>query len=276
MATKVGFLDASAGSPSYAGADIRGLLSLVAGVAPSGRGLGATSGVRPGTLTTTAFLSGGSNQTWNVSAHGGVIDAETSLTAGPYLYSTDGTDTGTISAANATYARIDILYVQINDSVQDGSGLESGQVLYLAGTAGPSPSAPSPSVSPSSRALVLAQINVPAVGGGNPTITWVAPVAGGPQASTSSASWIQGALRIQVWSSAVANVAAGGTLNSTVSFPQAFSQTPIAVFATTATGRYTVATSSYTTTNFNLNVGNWSSGAPGTATGIVYLAIGTA
>lgn len=168
-------LDASSGAPSYTGQMLRDTLSALAGVAPSGRPLGATSGVRPGTPSTTVFLSGGSNFTWNVAAHSGVIDAETAAAAGPYMYATDGTDTGTITAANATNPRVDIIYVQINDNTQDGSGLESVVVGYLAGTPAASPVAPSP---PTTRGIVLANINVPAVGGGNPAASWVAPTFG--------------------------------------------------------------------------------------------------
>lgn len=163
-------LDASSGAPSYSGQMLRQTLSALAGTAPSGRPLGAVSGVRPGTPATTVFLSGGSNFTWNVAAHSGVIDGETSAAAGPYFYATDGTDTGTITAANATNPRIDIIYVQINDNTQDGSALENAVVGYLAGTPAGSPVAPAAPA----RSIVLANIAVPAVGGGNPAASWAA------------------------------------------------------------------------------------------------------
>lgn len=183
MATNVLALDAASGAPTYSGQNFRDALSVLAGPAPAGRPLGANSGVRPGTPSTTAFLSGTNNFTWNVAAHSGVMDVEASANAGPYLYSTDGTDTGTITAANATNPRIDILYMQVNDNVQDGSALESGAVMYLAGTPAASPSAPSP---PNTRTLVIANITVPQVGGGNPTVAWVAPIACAPDSANVS------------------------------------------------------------------------------------------
>ncbi|HET6915091.1 MAG TPA: hypothetical protein VFH56_03285, partial [Acidimicrobiales bacterium] len=90
----------------------------------------------------------------------------------PYLYATDGNDTSSISAADATNPRVDIVFVQVNDTVQDGSGAESASVGYLAGTPASSPVAPAAPA----RSLVLAQISVPKAGGGNPTVSWVAPV----------------------------------------------------------------------------------------------------
>lgn len=169
MATTVFALDAITGAPSYTGQMLRDALSNFAGVAPVSRALGVRSGVRPGTGVR-ASLSGASNFTWNVAAHAGIIDAEASATAGPYMYATDGTDTGTVTAANATNPRIDILYLKINDNAQDGSGLANGVVGYLAGTPAATPAAPATPA----RSLLLATISVPAVGGGNPTLTWVA------------------------------------------------------------------------------------------------------
>jgi hypothetical protein len=168
MATTVLYLDAASAAPSYNGQGLRTGLSPLAGVAPIARPLGATSGVRPGTPSTTVSVSG---TTWSCAAHSGIIDAESSANAGPYLYATDGTDTGTVTAADATNPRVDIVYVQVNDQVQDGSGLESGTVGYAAGT--PAASNPQPPTTPP-RSLVLAQISVPKSGGGNPTVSWVA------------------------------------------------------------------------------------------------------
>ena len=163
-------LDASSGSPSYSAQATRQAFSALMGVSPSTRSLGATSGVRPGTPTNTVNIT--NNNTWNVGAHSGVLDVETSPFAAPYLYATTGGDSGTITAANATYARVDIVYVQVSDNVQDSSGSETGTVGYLAGTPAASPVAPAAPA----RSMVLAQINVPAVGGGNPTVSWVAPI----------------------------------------------------------------------------------------------------
>jgi hypothetical protein len=164
-------LDATSGSPAFTAQQTRQALSVLAGPAPAGRPLGARSGVRLGTPTTTAFLSGTGSTTWNVGAHSGVLDTQTAAAAGPYYYATDGSDTGAITAANASNPRIDILYVKVNDNVQDSSGLTSGQVLYLAGTAAASPTQPATPA----RGMAIARINVPTSGGGSPTVTWIAP-----------------------------------------------------------------------------------------------------
>lgn len=169
MATTAFPLDALSGAPTYYAQSIRQAFSAFLGVAPAGRPLGATSGVRPGTPSTTVTVSG---FTWACAAHSGVLDVQAAAVAGPYLYATDGNDTSSISAADATNPRVDIVFVQINDTVQDGSGAESASVGYLAGTPASSPVAPAAPA----RSLVLAQISVPKAGGGNPTVSWVAPV----------------------------------------------------------------------------------------------------
>lgn len=174
MTTIVLPLDAASGSPSFSAQATRQAFSALAGAAPSGRPLGATSGVRPGTPSTTVTATG---FTWSCAAHAGVLDVQASATAGPYLYATDGTDTGSITAANGTNPRVDIIYVQVNDNVQDSSGSEGGLIGYLAGTPAASPVAPSP---PNSRCMVLANISVPVSGGGNPSVSWVAPTFGTP------------------------------------------------------------------------------------------------
>ena len=176
-------LDASSGSPSYSAQATRQAFSALMGLAPSGRPLGATSGVRPGTPTTTVTIT--NNTTWNVAAHAGVLDVESSPLAAPYMYATTGGDSGTITAANATYARVDIVYVQVSDNVQDSSGSETGAIGYLAGTPAASPTAPATPA----RSMVLAQITVPAVGGGNPTVSWVAPTWGAVPWTTYTPQW---------------------------------------------------------------------------------------
>lgn len=171
MAITVLPIDASAGAPAYSAQHTRQAFSAFLGPAPTGRPVGAISGVRPGTPSTTVSLSGTGSMTWNVAAHAGVIDGEPA-SAGPYLYATDGTDTGTITAANATNPRVDIIYVRVDDADQDASGLRGGTVGYLSGTPAATPYAPATPA----RSIVIADINVPASGGGAPTVSWVAPV----------------------------------------------------------------------------------------------------
>jgi hypothetical protein len=168
MTTIVLPLDASSGTPTFNAQQTRQAFSAFLGPAPSGRPLGAISGVRPGTPSTTVSVTG---TTWSCAAHSGVLDVEASAAAGPYLYATDGSDTGSITAADGTNPRVDIIYVQVSDNVQDSSGSEGGTVGYLAGTPAATPVAPNAPA----RSLVIANIAVPKLGGGNPAVSWMAP-----------------------------------------------------------------------------------------------------
>jgi len=170
MAIVVHPIDASAGAPAYTAQQTRQVFGALTGWATSARPLGARSGVRPGTPSTTVALSGAGNTTWTVGAHSGILDTESPVAAGAYQYATDGTDTGTINTASVSIQRVDIIWVAVNDTVQDSSGLRGGAVTYQAGTV--ANTAPTPT---NARAMVLAQITVPISGGGNPTVAWVAP-----------------------------------------------------------------------------------------------------
>jgi hypothetical protein len=187
MAIVVHPIDASAGAPAYTAQQTRQAFGALTGFATTARPLGARSGVRPGTPATTVALSGAGSTTWTVGAHSGILDTESPVAAGAYQYATDGTDTGTITAASVSIARVDIIWVAVNDTVQDSSGLRNGVVTYQAGTV--AGTAPAPT---NARAMVLAQINVPISGGGAPTVTWVAPysvAAGGILVCKSSADY---------------------------------------------------------------------------------------
>lgn len=169
--------DAVTGSPVYSATQGRTAMAGAMGGATSARPLGGFTGVRPGTPSTIATAT---STTWTVTAFGGYIDLESSATNGGYFFSFQSTSTGTVTAA-AGSARVDLLYVQIADSnTGDGTSGAPRVILdYQAGTAG----AGVPTLS-AARAFVLAQINVPASGGGSPTVTWVSPytsAAGGLQ-----------------------------------------------------------------------------------------------
>lgn len=264
-------IDASSGSPSYTAQQTRMAFSALMGPAPAGRPLGATSGVRQGTPSTTVTCTGTGSMTWNCAAFSAVLDVEASATAGPYLAAFDGTDTGTITAQDPTNPRIDIIYAQINDTVQDGSGLRGCSINYLAGTAAPSPVAPSP---PNTRTLVIANISVPKSGTGAPSATWVAPIAGGPQSTATT--WVQGGLRFQVWTQNVANVPSSTSTHFTIPFPTAFSAAAIYVSPTVADIHYVPSATTYTSTNFSLGILNPTTGAPGGTTPVNFFAIGPA
>jgi hypothetical protein len=172
MTARVWPVDAVAGAPVYSGRALRqSLVAPLAGGASSTRPLGARSGVRPGTPASTVTAT---STTWTCRPHAGVLDVETAAEAGPYGYAIDANVTGSVNAANATNPRIDIIYVQLSDPAEsDGSSVPGVLVDYLAGTAASSPSAPAAPA----RAVAIAQINVPAAGGGSPSVTWVAPYA---------------------------------------------------------------------------------------------------
>jgi hypothetical protein len=187
-------IDASSGSPSYTSQETREAFSAFLGIAPSGRPVGAVSGVRPGTGENTVTST---SSTWSCASHSGVVDAETPALAGPYLYATDGSDSGAVNAPNATNPRIDIVFVRVWDDDQDSTGLRKAEVDYLAGTAASSPVPPSAP----SRSMVLAQINVPKSGGGSPSVDWVAPVFGAvpfARVNKTNAQNIAGATDVQL------------------------------------------------------------------------------
>lgn len=171
MTNTAWLLNAVSGAPSYTGPMVRQAMSVLLGGATSSRPLGARSGVRIGTPSTTVSAT---STTWTVQPHSGVLDLEASAIAGPYQYAIDTAATGSVTAADATYARVDIVYVTINDPAEsDGSSTPGITVGYLAGTPAPSPSAPTTPA----RSMVLATLNVPASGGGAPTVVWSAPIA---------------------------------------------------------------------------------------------------
>jgi hypothetical protein len=109
--------------------------------------------------------------TWTVTPFGGVIDGETSAVAGGYNFSFDSNQTGSVTAADATNPRIDLLYVKVSDPAEgDGSANPIIQCLYVAGTAAASPAVPATPA----RSIPLATILVPHTGGGSPSVSFVA------------------------------------------------------------------------------------------------------
>lgn len=158
-------LDPVGGSPSYSGENVRQTLSALLGLPPSGRPLGCNSGVRPGSSAT---LVSATSTTWTVGIHSGILDLETPTTAGGYFYAIKVAETGSMTAANATNPRIDLISLQVNDPAEgDGSSTPGVTVVYTTGTAAPSPVAPATPA----RNYALATIAVPASGGGSPTVT---------------------------------------------------------------------------------------------------------
>jgi hypothetical protein len=171
--------DAVGGAPSYTGRSLRQTLAPFLAGATSARPLGGISGVRPGTPSSTVTAT---STTWTVTPFAGVIDLEAAAIAGPYTFAFDANVSNTVTAANATNPRIDILSVRVNDGAEgDGTVVAPfAEIVYTAGVAAATPAAPATPA----RSFVIANINVPVSGGGSPTVAWNAPytvAAGGIQ-----------------------------------------------------------------------------------------------
>jgi len=105
------------------------------------------------------------------------MDVQTAAEAGPYAYAVNTDQTGAMTAAHATLARVDILWLRLDDPAEsDGTTVPLVAAGYLAGVASATPAPPSTPA----RCMVLAWINVPKSGGGSPTVTWKAPYLAGP------------------------------------------------------------------------------------------------
>jgi hypothetical protein len=134
---------------------------------------GARGGVRPGDPGLVVSLAG---STINVTA--GVAACSY---AGQGIYRACATSawTGTVAGANPTFPRIDLVYLRVWDNAVDSSGLAQADIVYLQGTAASSPVAPVPTAP--QIYIPLANISVPASGGGSPSVdTSVRPAAIGP------------------------------------------------------------------------------------------------
>lgn len=165
---------ATTGDPAYTAQQLRQLsVAPFVAMGSSGRPLGAKSGIRVGTPSSVATITGSGPYSWNIGGFAGVIDGEANAAAGPYAYSFDTTQTGTIAAAGAA-ARVDAVDVVISDSDEgDGSGAKNVTCEYTQGpaTGGGTPAAPA-------RSHRLFLINVPTSGA--PTIQWAPDWSGDP------------------------------------------------------------------------------------------------
>lgn len=168
MVDTIGMTNAVGGAPSYNGRMLRQLNAVGFAGATAARPLGARSGVRPGTSSTTVSAS---STTWTCQPFAGLCDGQVAGEAGPYPFAFDAVATGAMTAADGSNPRIDIIYVDVDDPSEDASSVPAVTRKYLAGVAAGSPSAPSAPAG----CMTVAQINVPKSGGGAPTVTWVAP-----------------------------------------------------------------------------------------------------
>lgn len=163
--TDPAWINASGGAPLYSAAELRRLDAVLLWAGTTDR-LGARQGVRPGHVP--ASLAG---TTWTVYDVPAVVYPGETSTSGPYRVAILET-TGSVTPA-AAQPRKDILYIQVQDDDEDSSGQRRGRPGYLAGIAGGSPVEPTVP----DGAFRVATIDVPASGGGSPTITINAPYA---------------------------------------------------------------------------------------------------
>lgn len=168
-------VDAVGGVPNYTGQLARQALSVLMGGRKSVRPLGARSGVAAGSPSGIVMAT---SVAWTVNPHAGVLDLQTAATAGGTLYAIDVAVAGSMTPADASNQRVDSLFIRHDDPSQsDGSSVPAPTITYVAGTPGAAGgargAAGGPPVVPS-RAFELAQITVPPVGGGSPSVAVVA------------------------------------------------------------------------------------------------------
>ena len=118
---------------------------------------GMRAGIRAGDIGLAVSRSG---TTVNVTAGVGVA----TRSGRSYRFQLAATSPGTIAAANATFGRIDLVYVRIWDNSVDSGGLYKADTVLLTGTPSGSPAIPVPGGT--IIYIPLATINVPNTGGG--------------------------------------------------------------------------------------------------------------
>jgi hypothetical protein len=167
-------IDASSGSPSYSGQEIR-LLTVTPMFAGNGTALGTRSGVRLGGSGTELLVQSQTSPNMSVKVNPGafVVQGQTSSLQGSYTWVLDTVTTLTIAASHASLDRTDLVCVRIRDSSIDTSGQRDANVIVITGTNGGGV----PSLPTDATYYTLAQVSVPhgatniGGGGGQGTIT---------------------------------------------------------------------------------------------------------
>lgn len=162
-------INASAGAPAYAAAEVRQAFAL--GLMYGGRAMGARAGVRPGGTQMQVTLVG---STITVATGVACVDPGLTTPQGPYWVPLSPAETHTLTAAHATLARKDIVVLRVYDDDEDSSGNRFSRSEYIAGVAG---SGSEPAVPAGS--FRLATIDVPASPGA-PVVTNNAPFTTAP------------------------------------------------------------------------------------------------
>ncbi|OKI22199.1 hypothetical protein [Streptomyces sp. CB03911] len=127
-------------------------------VMADGTALGGRGGIRPGDPGLAVTLAG---TTVNVSAGVATLPR---ANQGLYRAQIPASSPGSLTAANATFSRIDLVYLRVWDTAVDSSGFRKADPVYLAGTAQAVPVAPTPGGT--EIYIPLATITVPSTGGG--------------------------------------------------------------------------------------------------------------
>jgi hypothetical protein len=153
MAADPLWINASSGSPAYSANELRQAMAL--GLQYGGRNLGARQGVRPGGNQLQVSLAG---STITVQPGVACVDPALNTPQGPYWVAIPAAETHTLTAADATNPRKDIVTLRVYDHDEDASGLRLARTEYTAGTPNPSPAEPSVPAG----AIRLATIDVPA------------------------------------------------------------------------------------------------------------------
>ncbi|MBT2477654.1 hypothetical protein [Streptomyces sp. ISL-94] len=143
-------------SLSYDETELRKMDAMMA--MADGTAGGSRGGVRPGDTGLAVSLAG---TTINVTAGVALVPR---AGQGAYRVQMAATSPGTLTAANASFTRIDLVYLRVWDTAVDSSGLRKADTVYLAGTASGSPVAPTPGGT--EIYTPLATITVPSTGGG--------------------------------------------------------------------------------------------------------------
>jgi hypothetical protein len=147
---------------TYSGAEWRRMDVL--GFAANGSAAAMATGIRPGdpglAVTLAALVV-------NVSA--GVAVLYHSGTGAYRASFPTAVSPGSLTAADPTNPRIDLVYLRVWDNAVDGTGLFKTDIVYLAGTPAVSPVAPSPGVL--EIYIPLATVAVPKSGGGSPSVS---------------------------------------------------------------------------------------------------------
>lgn len=128
----------------------------------AGKRLGGRSGFR---VDTPADVLTVTSTTWTLKPCAAMIDGDRVSYQGMYGWASDSNETGSIEPAHDTNARIDRLSIELLDSTAgDGTGQVSANLVYTVGAATAVP------VAPNYPGFLVGTINVPALGGGSPTV----------------------------------------------------------------------------------------------------------